>query len=255
LPTETEKETNQSEPTSLTSPDLANRREYHFFLVASVVVLLLTLAFLVYVFLEPVRRGMYQMILQPDRLRPVLDFLGKWSAFIFIAMQTLQVIIVVWPVPLEIFGGFLFGLPLGIFYSTLGLTLGAVLAYFLGGWLEKRILFRLISPETMKHFQRVMKREGALAGFFILLIPGIPKDYVYYFFGFSRVSLPFFLVMATLARLPSTIFLTYQGFQAYKGHYGVTLMFLALYAAVALVFYRYRETFYRWVSGWHGENE
>ena len=78
-----------------------------------------------------------------------------------------------------------------------------------------------------------------------------PKDFVCYFFGLTRMSLAFFLVGATLARLPGTLLLSLEGAQVYKGHYAITLGLAALYIGLASLLYRRREALYEWVSRWH----
>jgi uncharacterized membrane protein YdjX (TVP38/TMEM64 family) len=235
-------------------PDMADREEYLFFLTASIVFLLGGLAFLGYIYLDPVRERLYQIVLDRERIRAVMNGAGSWAPFLFIMMQAVQVVLMLWPVPLEIAGGFLFGLPLGLLYSALGLALGSLVAFLLGRWLEHKLVRRL-KPETMQRFRRLIKREGTLAAFIIFVIPGAPKDFLCYFLGATRLSLPFFLVVATLLRLPSTLLFTLQGAEVYKGHYGITLGLVALYLGLALILFRKREALYRWVGQWHLEQD
>jgi uncharacterized membrane protein YdjX (TVP38/TMEM64 family) len=236
-------------------PDMADRAEYLFFLVASMVFLLGVLAFLGYIYLDPLRERLYQLVLNKERIRAVMNGAGSWGPLLFIVFQAFQVVIMIWPVPLEIAGGFMFGLPLGLLYSTLGLALGSVLAFMLAHWLEKRLVSQVVSPERLKRFRRLMKREGTLTAFFIFLIPGIPKDFVCYLLGLTRMNLVFFLVAVTLARLPNTILLSLQGAEVFKGHYGVTLGLMALNVGLAFLFYRRREAIYRWLSKWQLEED
>jgi len=235
-------------------PDMADRNEYLFFLTASMVFVLGVLAFLGYIYLDPVRERLYQIVLDRERIRAVMNGAGSWAPFLFIMMQAVQVVLMLWPVPLEIAGGFLFGLPLGLLYSALGLALGSLVAFLLGRWLEHKLVRRL-KPETMQRFRRLIKREGTLAAFIIFVIPGAPKDFLCYFLGATRLSLPFFLVAATLLRLPSTLLFTLQGAEVYKGHYGITLGLVALYLGLAFILFRKREALYRWVGQWHLEQD
>jgi uncharacterized membrane protein YdjX (TVP38/TMEM64 family) len=236
-------------------PDMPDRTEYLFFLGISGIFLLGMLAWLGYIYLEPVRERLYQLVLERERIRALMSGADSWGPVLFILAQALQVITIFWPVPLELAGGFLFGWPWGLVYSVMGLVLGSMLAFLLGRWLERRFVSRLVHPKTMKNIRELLKREGTLAGFLIFLIPGIPKDFVCYFFGLTRISLAFFLVAATLARLPGTILMTLQGAQVYQGHYGITVGLLVSYAAVAGLLYRYRESLYHWLGRWHHEEE
>jgi len=236
-------------------PDMPDRAEYLFFLTASIVFLLGMLALLGYIYLDPVRERLFQVVLDRERIGAVMQAAGSWGPVLFIMVMALQVLTIFWPVPLEIAGGFLFGLPLGLVYSTLGLALGSMLAFGLGRWLEKRLVTRLVHPHTMKSIRKLMKREGTLTAFLVFLIPGVPKDFACYFLGLTRMSLAFFLVGATLARLPGTLLLTLEGAQVYKGHYAITLGLAALYIGLALLLYRHREALYEWVGRWHPEED
>lgn len=235
-------------------PDMADRDEYLFFLTASIVFLLGMLAFLGYIYLDPVRQRLYQAVLDRERIRAVMNAAGSWAPYLFIMVQAVQVVLMIWPVPMEIAGGFLFGLPWGVLYSATGLALGSMVAFLLGRWLERKFITR-IHPDNTKRLRRLIKREGTLAAFLIFLIPGFPKDFVCYFLGATRLSLPFFVMVSILLRLPSTLLFTLQGAQVYQGHYGITLGLVALYVGLAFLLFRKREALYRWVSRWHLEED
>ncbi|MCJ7819216.1 MAG: VTT domain-containing protein, partial [Syntrophales bacterium] len=157
---------------------MANRREYLIFLAASLLVSLGILSLLGYIYLWPLMEPYYALISDKEKISGLFRAAGNWAPIIYILLEVAQVLTMFWPVPLEIAGGFLFGLPLGLVYSMIGLTTGGVLAFLLGRWLERTYLRRMIDPEKLQSFRKVMKREGALAAFIIYLIPGVPKDFV-----------------------------------------------------------------------------
>jgi uncharacterized membrane protein YdjX (TVP38/TMEM64 family) len=234
-------------------PAMANRAEYLVFLAASVLVSLGILAFLGYIYLWPWLQPYYAIISDKETIRGMFKAAGAWGPIVYILLEMVQVLTIFWPVPWEIAGGYLFGLPLGIFYSMIGLTGGAVVAFLLGRWLEHTYLRRLIDPEKLRHFRKLMKREGALAAFIIYLIPGVPKDFVSYILGFTSLSLKFFVVAAALFRVPSTFLLTLQGAEAAKGHYWLSIGLIAFNYLLAILIYRYREYLYQWIKAWHLE--
>jgi uncharacterized membrane protein YdjX (TVP38/TMEM64 family) len=234
---------------------MPNRNEYLFFLTATTAFIVGTLGFLGYIYLEPLRRDMALAILEPERLRAAVEPLGLWGPFLFIMLQALDAVIFFWSLPLEVAGGFLFGLPLGVFYSAVGHVLGSTVAFYLGRWLDQRWFNRLVDPAAMKYWRRLLNRQGALAAFFIYLLPGGPKNVLAYFFGLSRISFPFFLIATSLARLPATIFMNFQGVEAYEGHYGIILGLAALYAWVAYLLYKHREALYQWLERRHARED
>jgi len=196
----------------------------------------------------------YDAFTDKERIKQLLKAEGPWAPLIFILVQTLQVVFA--PVPGEatgFIGGFLFGVPLGMLYSTIGLTLGSSLAFLLGRWLEVHFVARVVRPETLKRFDFLMERQGALVAFFLFVIPGFPKDYLCFILGLSHMSLRLFLVLCTVGRLPGTLMLTLQGAKVYQGDYLFSAVLLSLCLLFGLVLYYYRETLYNWLERWDHE--
>ena len=232
---------------------MANRREYLIFLAASLLVCLGILSLLGYIYLWPLLKPYYAIISDKEKLSGLFRATGDWAPIVYILLEVGQVLTMFWPVPLEIAGGFLFGLPLGLVYSMIGLTLGAVVAFLLGRWLERTYLSRVIDPEKLLRFQKLMKREGTLAAFIIYLVPAVPKDFVSYALGFTTLSLKFFVVAVAVFRLPSTFLLTLQGAEAAKGHYWLSVGLLGFNYLLAVLIYRYRQYLYQWIKAWQLE--
>lgn len=196
----------------------------------------------------------YEAFTDKDRIRQVLKAAGPLAPLFFILVQVLQVVFA--PVPGEatgFLGGFLFGVPLGMLYSTIGLTVGSALAFLLGRWLEIHFVTKVVKPETLKRFDFLMEHQGALLAFFLFVIPGFPKDYLCFILGLSQMSLRLFLVLCTVGRLPGTLMLTLQGAKIYEGDYLFSAFLFVLCLLLGLVLYYYRETLYTWLQRWdHG---
>lgn len=234
-------------------PSMAHRREYLLFLAAALLVSLGILILLGNIYLWPHLQPYYSFISDKGNISSLFKAAGNWAPIVFILLEALQVLTIFWPVPLEIAGGFLFGFSLGVFYSTVGLTLGSVLAFLLGRWLARTYLPLLVEAEKLKQFQQIMKREGALTAFIIYLIPGVPKDFVAYILGSTTLSLKFFVVAATLFRLPSTFLITLQGAEVAQGNYWLSLGLIGGNYLLAVLIYRYRADLYQWIKSWHRE--
>jgi uncharacterized membrane protein YdjX (TVP38/TMEM64 family) len=234
-------------------PSMANRREYLIFLGASLLVCLGILSLLGYIFLWPWLKPYYAVISDKEKISGLFRAAGDWAPIVYMLLEAVQVLTIFWPVPLEIAGGFLFGLPWGLVYSMIGLTTGGVLAFLLGRWLERTYLRRIIDPGKLKSFRNHMNREGAVAVFIICLVPGVPKDFVGYVLGFTSLSLKFFVVAVAIFRLPSTFLLTLQGAEAAKGNYWLSAGLIGGNYILAVLIYRYREYLYQWIKAWHLE--
>jgi uncharacterized membrane protein YdjX (TVP38/TMEM64 family) len=232
-------------------PSMVDRREYLVFLAASLLVSLGILLFLGYIYLWPLLKPYYLFISDKEKISALLRSTGNLVPIVFILVEAVQALTIFWPMPLEMVGGYLFGLPLGILLSTLGLTLGSVMAFLVGRWLERTYLRRLVDPEKLARFHELMKRQGSLAAFIIYLIPGIPKDFASYILGSTFMSLQFFVVAVVLFRLPSTFLLCLQGAEVAQGHYWASVGVIALSYLLAFLILRYRHYVYQWIKAWH----
>lgn len=198
-------------------------------------------------------RHYYDVLTDKELIKRFLKAAGPLAPVIFIVVQTLQVVFA--PIPGEatgFIGGYLFGVPLGMLYSTIGLTLGSTLAFLLGRWLEAHFVARVVKPETLKRFDFLMERQGALVAFFLFVIPGFPKDYLCFILGLSLMPLKLFLLLSTVGRLPGTLMLTLQGAKVYEGDYLFSAILIGLCLLLGGILYYYRERLYAWLASWDG---
>ena len=193
----------------------------------------------------------YQFVVRLYRdkrfLKHTLREWGILAPVIFIGLQALQVIIS--PIPGDltgILGGYLFGQWVGLLYSTVGLTLGSVAAFAVGRWLGAHYVQRLVSRDVWRKLGFIVEAEGVILCFVIFLVPGLPKDITCYLFGLSPMPFWVFAVVSTLARLPSTWVLSAQGAHTASGDYIQLILITALFVAIALPLYYYRNRLVEW---------
>ncbi len=184
-----------------------------------------------------------------DRQR-LVNFINKhraYAAFIFIGLQTLQVIAA--PVPGEVtgfVGGVFFGAGWGILYSTIGLTLGSWIAFVLARLAGRPLVQMVVNPDTIKRYDYVMKHKGLFLAFLMFLIPGFPKDILCYLLGLGHMSQRDFLLVSTSGRLLGTTLLTLGGALFRSRHYGALFMLAGISIFFILLTMVYRETIERW---------
>ena len=193
----------------------------------------------------------YQFVVRLYRdkrfLKHTLREWGILAPVIFIGLQALQVIIS--PIPGDltgILGGYLFGQWVGLLYSTVGLTLGSVAAFAVGRWLGAHYVQRLVSPDVWRKLGFIVEAEGVILCFVIFLVPGLPKDITCYLFGLSPMPFWVFTIVSTLGRLPSTWVLSAQGAHTASGDYIQLILITALFVAIALPLYYYRNRLVEW---------
>lgn len=178
----------------------------------------------------------------PVALRNYLKSYGPWTPVIFIAIQALQVIVS--PIPGEatgLLGGYLFGIGWGLFYSTIGLTAGSLMAFGLARWLEVSVLEKFVRLDRLHKLAFITKPEGVLISFVLFLIPGFPKDILSYFLGLTPMSFFSFFVVSTLGRFPGTWWLSAQGSQVANQNYRQLFLLVVIAVLVAVPLYLYRD--------------
>jgi uncharacterized membrane protein YdjX (TVP38/TMEM64 family) len=190
--------------------------------------------------------------LHADRLAltTAFDQVGNLlSPLIFIAIQALQVVIA--PIPGDftgLVGGFVFGQWRGFFYSTLGLTIGSLVAFGVGRRFGTRLAQCVMTKRVYDQIGVVSNAHGPLLGFIVFFVPGLPKDLACYVFGIGRMPVWTFVAVSTLGRLPGTWLLSAQGAHAAAGEW---IEFVALLAGVIVLgvsLHRRRSRILRWAT-------
>ena len=196
----------------------------------------------------PAYQFLVRLYVDKKFLKHTLREWGILAPLIFISLQALQVIIA--PIPGDvtgILGGYLFGQWVGIVYSTIGLTLGSVAAFAVGRWVGAHFVQRLVSPEVWRKLGFIVEAEGVIVCFVVFLLPGVPKDMACYLFGLSPMPFWVFTVVSTLGRFPSTWVLSAQGAHTASGDYIEVILITAVFVAVALPLYYYRNRLVDWL--------
>ena len=197
-------------------------------------------------------RALVQFYSSKKEVAAFVKRFGPYAPLAFIVVQASQVVLA--PIPGEatgILGGYLFGTGLGFLYSSIGLTLGSMLAFGLGRWLGLPLVRRLVSEEVYHKFDFISRAGGEVVTLVCFLIPGFPKDYLCFLLGVSPLQFGMFLVICTFGRIPGTWLLSIQGAKVRSAQYTEFVIYLLVAAAAAVVAYIYRDAIYRWMHRRH----
>lgn len=162
----------------------------------------------------------YRFFYDPRKLKVFISSFGPFAAFIFVIVQALQVVLA--PVPGEVtgfVGGFLFGKTTGVILSTIGLTIGSLIAFGITRVFGIKLVEKVVKREYIDKFNHFVTHKGLYITFILFVIPGFPKDSLCYLLGLTHIRLADFLVMNIVGRLPGTIMLTLQGDALRHGRY------------------------------------
>ena len=181
-------------------------------------------------------------------LRDFIMGFGDLAPLIFILIQASQVVLS--PIPGEatgFIGGFIFGFP-AFFYSTVGLSLGSILAFLIARGFRHRIRSVLEKNTYYLRLESLLQHQGVFVTFLLFVFPGFPKDFLCYFLGMSRMPWEVFLFICTLGRMPGTLMLTFQGADLFEARFQRLALVTGLTLAVLIPMYLKKEAVYRWIE-------
>lgn len=171
---------------------------------------------------EPFLPEQYQRILQQlqngdwassrDTLTQLLDDYGEAKSYVFLGLQTLQVIFA--PIPgqlIGLLGGYLFGFWHGLLLTMLGLAIGSFVAMGLGRLFGKRVVRRFVPQALLEKFDYLASSGGLWNFFMMFLLPALPDDAICFIAGLTRLRLSHLLLVCLLGRLPGMAVLVFVG--------------------------------------------
>ncbi|KIX14364.1 TVP38/TMEM64 family protein [Dethiosulfatarculus sandiegensis] len=225
--------------------DLKRRRRKAIFMILGVLALL---SLLTYIFWEPIWQyclELWELLKDKEAFRARIESYGVWAPLAFVVFQVFQVLIS--PIPGELVGaagGYVFGWFPSLVYSSLGLTVGSWINFFLARMLGKTFIEKLIPPHVLARISFIMERQGVVAAFIFFVVPGFPKDYFCYALGLSPMSWRIFLVVSSAGRIPGTLLLSLQGAMVYQENYWSFVWLGILSVAFIAPVYIWREKIY-----------
>lgn len=180
----------------------------------------------------------------PEVFRGWVDASGIWGRLAFVGMVILQVIVAFIPgEAIELAAGYAFGAVEGTVLSMTGIVLGSWIIFLLVRKFGVKMVEVFFSQEKISQigFLKNGKKARVLA-FILMLIPGTPKDFLSYFAGLTKLELRQWLLIVSVARLPSVLTSTLTGSAAGERRYvlAVVLFVLSgLISAGGIWYYRY----------------
>ncbi len=170
----------------------------------------------------------------PAVFREWVDARGAWGRVLFVGMIVLQVVVAFIPAePLEIAAGYAFGAFWGTLLVWIGLVLGSTIVFLF----VRKIGIKAVEvffPREKINSLKYLKDEKTLnvTAFFLFLIPGTPKDLLTYFAGLTKIKLVPWVVLTSIARIPSIVTSTISGNALGTQRY---IFALIVFAATALI--------------------
>lgn len=200
--------------------------------------------------LQPLIAGLTVAFSGKEALRDYVVSWGSWAPAAFITVQMFQVVVA--PIPGEFtgaVGGFMFGAIPNITYSTIGLTLGSILAFLASRIIGLPLVKLVVKPQLMERFHFLTERRGAALAFILFLVPGFPKDILSFILGLSPMGFLPFVLVCGLGRLPGTVMLSYSGSALYEENWALLAGLSVVAAIMVSLTYLFRERINTWLKG------
>ncbi len=162
----------------------------------------------------------------PETFRDYVKAHGPLGPLIMIGIMVMQVIVAFIPgEPFELGAGFVFGWLSGSALCLLGAAAASALVFLAVRKWGVKIVELFFSRDKIKSYSFLQNEKKLdLLVFILFLIPGTPKDLLTYVVGLTPMKLSAFLLITTLARLPSVVSSTVTGSLAQKGSYTAALV-------------------------------
>lgn len=157
------------------------------------------------------------------------------GALLLTTLCMVQVIVALVPGELvEIAAGYAFGPIVGTLICLVGMTLGSVIVILLARRFGRKFVYVFYPKEKLDALSlfRHPTRRNVLT-FFLFLIPGTPKDLLTYCIGLTDMSIPLYLLLTTVARIPSIITSTMGGDAVLSQNYWYALIIFGITAVIS----------------------
>lgn len=199
-------------------------------------ILMLVLGFSVAVYFlagEP----LIEFISNPTQFKEWVETRGIVAYIAFVLMVVFQIIIAFIPgEPFELAAGYAFGGFMGTLLCVIASVIGCTLVFMLTRKFGTPLVELFFGKEKVKKlkFLKNSKKRNIII-FLIFFIPGTPKDIITYFVGLTDIKLCHWLLICSVAKLPSIITSTVSGGALGQQRYVTAIVFLLITALVSII--------------------
>ena len=174
---------------------------------------------------------------EPEHFRRWIESLGLFGDFAYMVLVVLQVVVAVIPgEPVEILGGYAFGIWHGTMLYLIGAFVGSLIVFLFVrkcGRVAAEVFFSKEKLDSLKILHTSPKRTLIFS--VIFTVPGTPKDLLVYFAGLTDMRLSTWLIISAFGRIPSAITSTIMGETLGDGKYTSALVALGVTAVLSLI--------------------
>ena len=177
-----------------------------------------------------------ELTVSVDKFRDYIISLGSFGSVVLIFFQMLQTIIA--PIPgevIQVAGGYVYGVTFGVIYTTIGLLLGAIIAFYFTRLIGTPFIEKLLNRKNSQWMADIMdsKKFSAIL-FIVFLVPGLPKDFLIYVAGLTPINPLKFFGILLISRFPWLLASVSIGSNLHYGNY-ISTIIVSLIAIVSFI--------------------
>ena len=172
-----------------------------------------------------------------EQFKAYIDGIGILGWFVTLGIQLLQIFIAFIPgEPIELMLGFVWGPWLGMLTCLIGIFIGTATIFLLVKRFGRPFVRKIVGDKDLTTYKFLSDpRKIDLTVFILFFIPGTPKDALTYIAPLAPIKPVKYLIIATLARIPSIITSTLLGDSIAEGDYLVSVIVFAVTALISVV--------------------
>lgn len=155
--------------------------------------------------------GFLDRINSVDEFRRYIQSFGSYAVILFVVLQFLQVVIL--PIPSFITVGagvLLFGPFLGSIYSSIGIIIGSIVAYYIGRIFGVKVVKWLVGEQALNKALKMIKGKDKVVLIFMFLFPFFPDDVLCFIAGITTIMPSYFIPMIIVVRLITVFISSYS---------------------------------------------
>lgn len=165
------------------------------------------------------------------------------GVIVFLILQVVQVVVALIPGGIiQIIAGVAFGGVWGTILSLVGVIIGTYIVFVIVRKLGAPIVEAFIDKKGIKQFSFLNdNKKLELAVFILFLIPGIPKDTLTYIAPLTKIKMPNFILLSTVARVPALVMSCVFGSSLGNGNIVTAIVMFSVIAVLGVFGILYRD--------------
>lgn len=188
-------------------------------------------------------RPIAELASNPEKFERMIRSQGAAGRVMFLGVQILQGFL---PIPLElttVAGGYVFGRVQGLLLTLCAVMLSTTAIFYFTRIFGQKLLNLFFSPAQQRWTARFRdeKLRGAMT-WAVYLIPGLPKRAFTFSAGLFPQRFGKFLLISTVARIPSLLACSFGGQALQTGNYGQAVTIFLLIGVSGAVGFAFHKT-------------